>query len=288
MNLESAADALYGLAPEEFIPARTALVAQARAAKDRPLATAVGALKKPTRSAWLVNLLPRGDADALAPLRTVGERLVRAHQQADLAAMRGAGAERQRIVDGLTRRAIEAGAERGYSTTEAVRLEVHGTLDAAVADAEALDEVLRGRVTKARVYSGFGFPLGMTPQAPVAGEPASVGETDEPESEDEEELQTVQQAARQAAQQAMAEATDRLTRARAALAQAESSEQTGRDALDRASQEVADLRAELRKAEQAEEGARRSATAAADDVHDARTVVQQAEQALAEAARALS
>lgn len=284
MNLESAADALYGLDPEEFIPARTALVAQARAAKDRPLATAVGALKKPTRSAWLVNLLARGDADALAQLRTVGERLARAHQQADLAAMRGVGGERQRIVDALTRRAIEAGAERGYSTTEAVRLEVHGTLDAAVADAEALDEVLSGRVTKARVYSGFGFPLGMPPQSPGAGEPASVPMPDEPVGVDEEELQ----AAQQAAQQAMAEATDRLIEARAELAQAESSEQAGRDALDRASQEVADLRVELRKAEQAEEGARRTATAAADDVHDARTVVQQAEQALAEAARALS
>ena len=42
MDLESAVDELYAGSPEDFIERRKALVAQARAAKDRPLATAVG------------------------------------------------------------------------------------------------------------------------------------------------------------------------------------------------------------------------------------------------------
>jgi len=49
-DLEAAARELYALAPEEFVAARTRLVREARAAKDRALATEIGALRKPTRT----------------------------------------------------------------------------------------------------------------------------------------------------------------------------------------------------------------------------------------------
>ena len=287
MDFEATADELYRVDPEEFVPARTAAVAEARKAGDRPLAARIGALKKPTRSAWLVNLLARSETDDLAALQSLAERVARAHGTADLAALREVGAERQKLVDSLTRRAVAAANDRGYAATEAVRLEVHGTLASAVADAEVLQQVLTGRVTKAQVYSGFGFPLGGTVagaevrQAPAdaAPQPAE-GPRHSAADRD-------RDRARLAAQQAVAAATDRLLEARTALTSAQSAEQEVAQALDRASHEVADLRAELRRAEQAEDGARRSATQAADDVHDARTAVQQAEQALAEAARAL-
>ena len=41
---------------------------EARAAKDRALATEIGALRKPTRTAWLVNALARDDPDAVGAL----------------------------------------------------------------------------------------------------------------------------------------------------------------------------------------------------------------------------
>ena len=44
MDLDAAADELYGVDPDAFVPTRTRLVAEARAAKDRPLAMAIGAL----------------------------------------------------------------------------------------------------------------------------------------------------------------------------------------------------------------------------------------------------
>ncbi len=284
MDFEEVADRLYGVDPEEFVPARTASVAQARAAGDRPLATRIGALKKPTRSGWLVNLLAASDAEGLSTLKELAARVARAHGSADLAALRAVGAERQKLVDGLTRQALAVGSERGYAATDAVRLEVNGTLASAVADPDVLALVLAGRVIKAQVYSGFGFPLGgMAPVAAPAAEPvpAATVATDAPDEEENRDR------ARQEAQAAMTTATERVIDARSALKTAQSAEEESGAALDRASQEVADLRVELRKAEQAEESARRSASRAADELHDARTTVQQAEQALAEAARSL-
>lgn len=289
MELDAAADELYRADPDEFVPTRTRLVAQAREAKDRPLAAAIGALKKPTRSAWLVNLLSREDASAVAELSDVAGRVAAAHQAADLTALREVGGERQRLVDAQTRRAVALAGERGQVVTEAVRLEVHGTLEAAVADPEVLEEVRRGRLVKAQVYSGFGFPLGMMPvagppvvaQAPVevaAGEAAVVAEA---------EAEAVRNRAEQARREAQLTAANAsLAQARATVERVEAVEREAAMALDRASQEVADLRVELRAAEQAEEQARSAATRAADEVHDARAAVAQAERALADAERA--
>lgn len=286
MDLDTAADELYGLDPDEFVPARTALVAQARAAKDRPLATAIGALKKPTRSAWLVNLLSREDASAVAELSDVAGRVAAAHQAADLTALRMVGGERQRLVDVLTRRAAALAGERGQVVTDAVRLEVHGTLAAAVADADVLDEVRRGRVVKARVHSGFGFPLGMMPEAASGSVEVVPVEAASGEAAAGEAAAAVRDRAERALREAqLAAAKTTLAEARTRLERTEDSEHQAGLALDRASHEVADLRAELRAAERAEEQARSAATRAADDVHDARAAVQQAEQALASADR---
>jgi len=283
VDFDEVAGRLYAGDPDAFVTDRTAAVAQARAAGDRPLATRLGALKKPTRSAWLVNLLAAGDSSSLSELSELAERVARAHRNPDLAALREVGAQRQKLVDDLTRRALTTGADRGYVATEAVRLEVHGTLASAVADPDVREQVLAGRVIKAQVYSGFGLTLGgiATTAASVQPEPPMPepgGPSDDKQERDH---------ARQIAQQAVAAATDRVVEARTALKASEAAEHEAAQGLDLASREVADLRHELRTAELAEKRARRGATEAADELHDARVAVQQAEQALADAARAL-
>ena len=50
---------LYVLPPTEFVAARNELVRQARAAGSRDIAEQLQRLRRPTRSAWLVNLLAR-------------------------------------------------------------------------------------------------------------------------------------------------------------------------------------------------------------------------------------
>ncbi|RXZ46147.1 hypothetical protein ESO86_11460, partial [Agromyces binzhouensis] len=52
-----AADALYALVPEEFTAARNARAADARSASEPALAKEIGALRRPSPSAWIVNRL---------------------------------------------------------------------------------------------------------------------------------------------------------------------------------------------------------------------------------------
>jgi hypothetical protein len=59
VDLDAAADELYALPPDDFIERRKELVADARQARNRELATQIGKLRRPTRSAWLINVLAR-------------------------------------------------------------------------------------------------------------------------------------------------------------------------------------------------------------------------------------
>ncbi|QLQ15106.1 MAG: hypothetical protein HZY73_04655 [Micropruina sp.] len=69
--------ALYARDPDEFVAARTALVSAARQAGDKELAKRLGMLKRPTRSAWLVNLLHHADPGVAARLADLAHRLGR-------------------------------------------------------------------------------------------------------------------------------------------------------------------------------------------------------------------
>lgn len=288
VDLEEAAAELYGVDLDDFMATRTRLVARARLDKDRPLAAAIAALKKPTRSAWLLNLLSRRSPDDLAELGDLAGRLVEAHRTGDLTALRALGTERTTLVGRLSAAAVDA-ADDGYRATEAVKGEVSDTLSAAIADPEVRSELLAGRLVKAHVYSGFGLPTvpGFTPgRAPF--EPRSTAEPAGPTAgqiSSKEAERQADEASRRHAERLVAEASDELRRARAGYEEAARLESEARERLDGASQEVADLRAELRAAEDAEVAARRAATDAADGVHEARGAVQQAEQALDEATR---
>ncbi len=57
--VDEATAELYGSDPESFTERRTALAAQARTAGDRAAAKEIAGLRKPTRSAWMINQLAR-------------------------------------------------------------------------------------------------------------------------------------------------------------------------------------------------------------------------------------
>jgi hypothetical protein len=73
--VQAAADQLYAADPAEFTDRRADLVAQARATGDKTGARAIGALRRPTRGAWVVNQLARADPDAVAELSRLGDEL---------------------------------------------------------------------------------------------------------------------------------------------------------------------------------------------------------------------
>lgn len=75
MDLDTVADELYGLTPAEFTAARDSRVADARRARDRELAVAVKALKRPSVGAWLANLLVRRGPDEVDRLLSLAADL---------------------------------------------------------------------------------------------------------------------------------------------------------------------------------------------------------------------
>lgn len=155
-DVENVADQLYALLPGEFVAARDEAVRAARSEGDRDTATQVAALRKPTTTAWLVNLLVRDDPALADSLRELGQGLRAAEASLAGAELTALDRQRRQLVAGLVRTARTLARDAGQRVTQAGADEVGQTLLAALADAEAADEVLSGRLTRGREHVGFG------------------------------------------------------------------------------------------------------------------------------------
>ena len=156
MDLDTVADELYGLAPAEFTPARDARVAEAVRAGDRGLAAAIKSLRRPTRSAWLVNTLVRQRREQVDELLDLGDTMREAQQQLAGEELRQLSRRRHEVVSALAQQAREVAREAGQPATDEMVLELESTLEAALADPAASEAVRSGRLTAALSYSGFG------------------------------------------------------------------------------------------------------------------------------------
>jgi hypothetical protein len=161
-DLDAIADELYALPPDEFVPARDDRVAAAKEAGDRDLARAVARLRRPTRAAWLANLLARHRTEQLDGLVALARTLAQAQRELDGDALRTLSGQRHRAVAAMARDAGRLAARRGEPVTDALLRELQGILEAALADPAVADEVRAGRLTKTVRYAGFG-PEGGTP-----------------------------------------------------------------------------------------------------------------------------
>jgi len=153
VDLASATRDLYGVIPAEFMAKRKDLVQQARDAGDTALAKRIGALRKPTLSAWAVNLLSRSSAEELGWLLDVG---------ADLRGAWGSGGHiggleqrRTELITLLVRTARRLASGAGQPLREPAVREVEETLQAATVDEDVAAEVREGRLAQARSHSGF-------------------------------------------------------------------------------------------------------------------------------------
>ncbi|MGV9626683.1 hypothetical protein ACWDTB_08880, partial [Streptomyces sp. NPDC003487] len=111
MDLDTVADELYGLRPEDFTAARNARAAEARKAGDRALAGEIARLRRPSLSAWAGNLLVRERPDAVAPLLELGEGLRQAHRELDGGRLRELTRRQGSLVSALARQARQLAAE---------------------------------------------------------------------------------------------------------------------------------------------------------------------------------
>jgi hypothetical protein len=152
---------LYSADPDGFTARRAELAAAARDAGEPVTAKEITALRKPTRSAWVVNRLVRSDPEVRSRLDALAADL---REAAGGDRLRELTAARSRLVDELTRKALRD----LPAPPAALREDVTATLDAAIADPEVAGRL--GRLTRAEQYAGFG-PAG--PAGPFAGGPAA-------------------------------------------------------------------------------------------------------------------
>src|SRR6185436_3752076 len=146
---------LYALPPTDFVAARNELVRAARAAGSREIAERLRQLRRPTRSAWLVNLLAR-DATAMQRLSTLGRELRDAQTGLVVADLRNLSDQRRQLITDLLERAQAHAASAGLRLTPTVLSEVEATLQAALVDLAGALTIRNGRLVRPLSHSGFG------------------------------------------------------------------------------------------------------------------------------------
>ena len=155
---------LYVLPPAEFVAARNELVRAARAAGSRDIAERLRHLRRPTRSAWLVNVLAR-DPAAMRRLSTVGKELRDAQTGLDSTQLRTLSEQRRRLITDLLEQAQAHATDAGLRLTATVLSEVEATLQAALVDLAGALTIRNGRLVRPLSHSGFGpRPRSTVPQ----------------------------------------------------------------------------------------------------------------------------
>jgi hypothetical protein len=276
MDLDSAADELYGLVPERFTARRTELAAEARRAGDADLAKEIGKLRRPTVVAWIVNALARAHPGEIDGLLELGDELRAAQRNLAGDAMRELSAKRRAAIAELVGLARSEAADAGHRAGDDTLREVQVTLDAALADQNAGAAVRSGRLTTALSYSGFG-EVDLTdalaapsarPRLSVVRAPAKKGPTKAP----------AQAPDKAAAKAATAErATAGRAAARAELAEAKRvadkrgrEAETARAALDKATARRDEVAANVAQLEKQLDRARQSLRTTDSDLRAAR------------------
>jgi hypothetical protein len=275
MDLDDAADQLYAVPPDDFMARRTELAAEAKESGDRTLAKQITSLRRPTRSAWLVNLVARAEPDRLAELRELGTALQQAQQQMAGDELRQLSRQRRTLIDSLARRAAELAAEQSYEAPDSAVQEVSQTLQAALGDPSVADVVQAGRLHQAVNYGGFGpddLASALAASVP-ATKKADAGKPKEFAAPEQDEVAT-----REAAEKAE-KARAKADAARAALDEAETAAEAATAYADELADQVESLRTQLRETENAEREAREQARAARKQLTELRREAAAAEQA---------
>jgi hypothetical protein len=255
--VEQAADELYGLAPEDFTAARDEQVRAARAAGNRRLAAALGRLRRPTVSAYVLNLLVREQPEVAEQLVALGEELRRAQEELSGPALRQLAGQRAQLVGALVRSARTIAADAGHPVSQAVAYELEQTLHAALADPDVAEEVGSGRLTRAATRTGFDA----TPPEPSTKPARRLRAVrDDERAEDpavvrERRLREQREAERTRLQAELAEAEQARTEAEQALGAAEQELEAAEEGRATAARAVEELREQLAEAEDTERDA---------------------------------
>ena len=149
---------MYVAPPDGFVAARTAAVAEAREAGDKDAAKRLGALRKPTVAAWVVNLLALRRPELIDELVELATALRSAQRGLKGGELRELTTQRRKIVTALVNAAGKLAVDEDpqMSGAKLPLSEVEATLTAALAEPEIAEQVRTGRLIRAATYAGFG------------------------------------------------------------------------------------------------------------------------------------
>jgi hypothetical protein len=295
VDLDGIATELYGLDPDDFVDARDAHVRQAREGGDRALAQAVGKLRRPTRSAWLVNLLQRHQAPAIDELVGLADEFAAALSEKAGAKLKDLTSRRRELENQLVTQAESLAVEAGAVVSVDVLREVRETLDAAVASPEVAEHVRSGRLAKSVSAAGFGLPTAARPDTPQraksagmaagkragkAAQPGASGKASDVSAKDVER--------RAAAEDAVATARAALQEASADYAERQAAVEAAEHSYAELSEELEQLRDRVRQLDQQVATARQEAARAGRRRSQAEAVRNRAQAALARAEKKLA
>src|SRR5687767_9628657 len=177
-ELEETVRELYLVPPSDFVAIRNELARQARASGNRQLAESLQGLRRPTRSAWLVNLLAHHEPAAMKRLSALGRDLRDAQTGLDGAELRQLAELRKQMIGDLLDRARQHAAAAGLRVTDSMLSEVEATLHAALVDLAGSFTVRGGRLVRPLSHNGFGPRPHVEP--PPVGLPVAEDAEDEP------------------------------------------------------------------------------------------------------------
>lgn len=274
MDLETALTSLYAAPREEFIPSRADLVKQARAAGDRELASKIGAVRKPTVAAWLLNQVSREYPDDLDTLAELGEALRDAHQQLAADKLRTLSQQRNEVLRTLDDRALRIARRATMPVTAAVTEALREAFTAALLDPDVLATLRTGRlpaVPGAEASTGWpswdGIPATAPKPSPKSSpKPAKSTKDDESVRREAEERR---EARRAAAEARRADAQEQATRAETARAEAEQALTAAKQRVDEADAELVAARNRVEQARFEQRSAKQAALAAQHDYDQA-------------------
>ena len=171
--IDAIADELYALRPGEFTSARDARAREAKADGDAETARQVKALRKPTVTAWLANQLVRAHRDEVSPLLELGAALREATATLSGPQLRELSRQRNQVVQALVRKARRLAADAGQPVSQDAARSLEDTLNAALADEEAAQLLLEGRLAEPLQHSGFGESTSTSPKSTARTPPPS-------------------------------------------------------------------------------------------------------------------
>lgn len=151
---------LYELPPAKFTAARNALAKRLRAEGKKEEAAKVAALRKPTATAWALNLLARREPAVVEAVLDAGRQLRQATEQTlrgDRSGFQAAQASERESIQEATGRAADLAEAAGDPISEAGRQRMAETLRAAIVDPQVADDLRRAVVQKDSSAAGLGL-----------------------------------------------------------------------------------------------------------------------------------